>query len=127
MWLQHLKTTGSMVLVKLLKQERSRRIDVAIFASMVGLSVYMDEMKQSPFHPSSSCGAYVLKWRESGLETMMNCVRWESMRHRTDIEALVGITSLRIVYIDLEFFCYLGPSTPSIGVCPEGCSTAWVH
>ena len=38
----------------------------AIFATKVGLSVYVDEMKQSPFHPSSSCGVCVLKWQRVG-------------------------------------------------------------
>ena len=71
----------------------------AIFSLMVSLSVYVNEMKQSHFHPSSSYGACAHKWQESGLEAMMNCVRWESMRQRTDIEALVGITGLPVVYI----------------------------
>ena len=75
----------------------------AIFSPMVGLSVYVDGMKQSPFHPSASCGACVLKWHELGLETVMNCVRWGSMRRRTDIEALVGITGLHVVYFFLLF------------------------
>lgn len=57
-----------------------------IFSLMVGLSVSVDETKLGPFHPSSSCGACVLKWQESGLEAMMNSVRWESMRHRSDIQ-----------------------------------------
>ena len=80
----------------------------AIFSPMVGLSVYVEDMKQSPFHPSSSYGACIVKWQELGLETLMNCVRWESMRHRADIEALVGNTGLPVVYIYiiLSFFCY---------------------
>ena len=88
-----------------------RWVSGAVFSPRVGVSVTMKEMEIGAFRSPASCDECQKTWRDSGLQKIVGWVRWEALRHRSDIEALLRMPfyACLLHITQMCFFCYTCP------------------
>ena len=63
----------------------------ALFTPMAGVNVEVEDLKHGPIEPAAACSQCKVKWMESGVEALIQATKWDKIRQRSDVEALVGV------------------------------------
>ena len=54
-----------------------------------GVKLRLEDLEYGTFRPTATCVTCQSKWEESGLERAIHNVKWDTVRTRKDVEALV--------------------------------------
>ena len=71
------------------KQSFLQWVKGAVFTPMMGVCAEVWELQHSPFQSTATCPECRTTWEESGLGTAIQTVKWDMIRCRKDVEALV--------------------------------------
>ena len=81
----------------------------------------VEDLKHGPFEPAAACSQCKVKWMESGVEALIQATKWDKIRQRSDVEALVGVGVWVCGYVGvISDFFHKDPRLQQLGCAIRG-------